>query len=132
MRPPRSMPRRFWGFVGYRLSPLEERSCHRSARGHAWNRSHRLRRAVVTENPQGVDDVGNGVVASSTTAAQRMASAAALPPTKATQADPIDGSRWGDRAPRLARQGLEGPGLEVQVTTANGGFSESATPACLH
>ena len=110
MRPPRSMPRRFWGFVGYRLSPLEERSCHRSARGHVWNRSHRLRRAVVTENPQGVDDVGNGVVACSTTAAKRMASAAALPPTKATQADPIDGSRWGDRGtatgaagPRRAR-----------------------------
>ena len=84
MRPPRSMPRRFWEFVGYRLPPLETHSCHRSARGHAWYRSHHLRRAVVTENPQGVDDVGNGVVACSTTAAKRMASAAALPPTKAT------------------------------------------------
>ena len=120
------------GVRGYRLSPLESApatGAHGATSGIDRAASDGL---TTTENPHGVDDVGDGVFASSALAARGMASAAVLPLTKATRADPLNGSRWrggstatGAARPRRAR-------LEVQVTTANGGFSDPAAPACLH
>lgn len=94
------MPRRFWEFVGTvsrRLKSAPATGAHGATSGIDRAASDGL---TTTENPHGVDDVGDGVFASSALAARWMASAAALPLTKATRADPMNGSRWRGREHR--------------------------------